>query len=112
MQPSSNRRLLFLLAAILLISAIWTGANRSAGTVAAQGNGKAAGRTPIVLNTKPVRVVADAAPVLSGAMVSRLFGLARTTFDTYRHQAEQGRLASFDCTPRVHGSAQPPQFFA
>ena len=53
-----------------------------------------------------------AAPVLSGAMVSRLFGLARTTFDPYRHQAEQGRLASFDGTPRVHGSAQPPQFFA
>ncbi|PYS03666.1 MAG: hypothetical protein DMG15_19430 [Acidobacteria bacterium] len=69
MQPSSNRRLLFLLAAILLISAIWTGANRSAGTVAAQGNGKAAGRTPIVLNTKPVRVVADAAPVLSGIAI-------------------------------------------
>jgi hypothetical protein len=53
-----------------------------------------------------------AAPVLSGAMVSRLFGLARTTFDQYRHQAEQGRLASLDCTPRVHGSAQPPPFFA
>src|SRR2546428_12855476 len=69
MQPSSNRRLLFLLAAILLISAIWTGANRSARTVAAQGNGKAAGRTPIVLNTKPVRVVADAAPVLSGIAI-------------------------------------------
>ena len=53
-----------------------------------------------------------AAPVLSGAMVSRLFGLARTTFDSYRPQAEQGRLASFDGTPRVHGSAQPPPFFA
>ena len=51
-----------------------------------------------------------AAPVLRGAMVSRLFGLARTTFDQYRHQAEQGRLASLDGTPRVHGSAQPPPF--
>ena len=46
------------------------------------------------------------------ALVSRLFGLSRTTFDKYRHQAEQGRLASLDCTPRVHGSAKPPQFFA
>ena len=53
-----------------------------------------------------------AAHILSVALVSRLFGLARTTFDTYRHQAEQGRLASFDGTPRVHGSAQPPPFFA
>ena len=53
-----------------------------------------------------------AAHVFRVALVSRLFGLARTTFDTYRHQAEQGRLASFDGTPRVHGSAKPPQFFA
>ena len=53
-----------------------------------------------------------AAPVFRVALVSRLFGLSRTTFDTYRHQAEQGRLASFDGTPRVHGSAKPPQFFA
>ena len=53
-----------------------------------------------------------AAHVFSVALVSRLFGLSRTTFDTYRHQAEQGRLASLDCTPRVHGSAKPPQFFA
>ena len=53
-----------------------------------------------------------AAHVLSVALVSRLFGLSRTTFDTYRHQAEQGRLASLDCTSRVHGSATPPQFFA
>ncbi len=53
-----------------------------------------------------------AAHVYSVAMVSRLFGLSRTTFDKYRHQAEQGRLASLDCTPRVHGSAKPPQSFA
>jgi transposase-like protein len=53
-----------------------------------------------------------AAHVLSVALVSRLFGLSRTTFDQYRHQAEQGRLASLDGTPRVHGSAQPPPFFA
>jgi transposase InsO family protein len=49
-----------------------------------------------------------AAHVFSVAMVSRLFGISRTTFYKYRHQAEQGRLASFDCTPRVHGSAKPP----
>jgi transposase InsO family protein len=49
-----------------------------------------------------------AAHVFSVAMVSRLFGISRTTFYKYRHQAEQGRLASFDCTPHVHGSATPP----
>src|SRR6266487_2796019 len=48
-----------------------------------------------------------AAHVLSVVMVSRLFGISRKTFDTYRHQAEQGNLASCDCTPRVHGSAKP-----
>ena len=30
----------------------------------------------------------------------------------YRHQAEQGSLASFDCTPRVHGFAKPPDTIA
>ena len=49
-----------------------------------------------------------AAHVFSVVMVSRLFGISRTTFYKYRHQAEQGRLASLDCTPRVHGSAKPP----
>jgi transposase InsO family protein len=48
-----------------------------------------------------------AAPVFSVVMVSRLFGISRNTFYTYRHQAEQGSLASFDCTPHVHGSATP-----
>jgi transposase InsO family protein len=48
-----------------------------------------------------------AAHVFSVVMVSRLFGISRNTFDTYRRQAEQGRLASFDCTPHVHGSAKP-----
>jgi transposase InsO family protein len=48
-----------------------------------------------------------AAPVFSVVMVSRLFGISRNTFYKYRHQAEQGSLASFDCTPRVHGSAKP-----
>jgi transposase-like protein len=48
-----------------------------------------------------------AAHVFSVVMVSRLFGISRKTFYTYRHQAEQGNLASFDCTPRVHGSAKP-----
>ena len=28
--------------------------------------------------------------------------------DQYRHQAEQGSLASVGCTPHIHGSA-PPQ---
>jgi hypothetical protein len=40
-------------------------------------------------------------------MVSRLFGISRKTFYTYRQQAAQGSLASCDCTPRVHGSAKP-----
>jgi transposase InsO family protein len=48
-----------------------------------------------------------AAHVFSVVMVSRLFGISRNTFYKYRHQAEQGSLASFDCTPRVHGSAKP-----
>jgi transposase InsO family protein len=48
-----------------------------------------------------------AAHVFSVVMVSRLFGISRNTFYKYRHQAEQGRLASFDCTPHVHGSAKP-----
>jgi transposase InsO family protein len=47
-----------------------------------------------------------AAHVFSVVMVSRLFGISRKTFYTYRHQAEQGNLASCDCTPRVHGSAK------
>ncbi len=49
-----------------------------------------------------------AAPVFSVVIVSRLFGISRTTFYKYCHQAAQGRLASFDCTPHVHGSATPP----
>src|SRR5215475_9090672 len=40
-----------------------------------------------------------AAQVFSVVMVSRLFGISRKTFYKYRHQAEQGSLASFDCTP-------------
>ena len=48
-----------------------------------------------------------AAHVFSVVMVSRLFGISRNTFDKYRHRAEQGTLASFDCTPHVHGSATP-----
>ena len=48
-----------------------------------------------------------AAHIFSVVMVSRLFGISRNTFYKYRHQAEHGNLASFDCTPRVHGSAQP-----
>src|SRR5712691_11172928 len=48
-----------------------------------------------------------AAQVFSVVMVSRLFGISRKTFYKYRHQAEQGNLASCDCTPHVHGSAKP-----
>ena len=48
-----------------------------------------------------------AAQVFSVVMVSRLFGISRKTFYTYRQQAAQGRLASCDCTPHVHGSAKP-----
>src|SRR4029453_17135107 len=48
-----------------------------------------------------------AAHVLCVAIVPPLLGLPRNTFYKYPHQAEQGRLASFDCTPRVHGSAKP-----
>ena len=55
--------------------------------------------------TQMLRLVA--APVFSVVMVSRLFGISRNTFYKYRHQAEQGNLASFDCAPRVHGSAKP-----
>jgi transposase InsO family protein len=53
-----------------------------------------------------------AAQVFSVVMVSRLFGISRKTFYKYRHQAEQGSLASFDCTPRVHGLAKPPPIIA
>ena len=48
-----------------------------------------------------------ATQVFSVVMVSRLFGISRKTFYKYRQQAEQGSLASCDCTPRVHGSAKP-----
>ena len=48
-----------------------------------------------------------AAHVFSVVLVSRLFGISRKTLYKYRHQAEHGSLASFDCTPRVHGSAKP-----
>src|SRR5262249_3869862 len=47
------------------------------------------------------------AQVFSVVMVSRLFGISRKTFYKYRQQAEQGSLASCNCTPRVHGSAKP-----
>src|SRR5262249_34093848 len=48
-----------------------------------------------------------AAQVFSVVMVSQLFGISRKTFDKDRHQAEQGSLASWNCTPRVPGSAKP-----
>src|SRR5215813_8265746 len=52
-------------------------------------------------------LVLVAAQVFSVVMVSQLFGISRKTFYKYRHQAEQGSLASCDCTPRVHGSPKP-----
>jgi transposase InsO family protein len=48
-----------------------------------------------------------AAQVFSVVMVSRLFGISRKIFYKYRQQAAQGRLASCDYTPHVHGSAKP-----
>src|SRR5262249_30878656 len=52
-------------------------------------------------------LVLVAAQVISVVMISRLSGISRKTFYKYRHQAAQGRLASCDCTPHVHGSAKP-----
>src|SRR5437870_7631159 len=69
MRHPSSQRLLIIFAGILLISIFWTGANHPFPAAAAQQAGKTAGRTPIVLNTKPVRVVADSAPVLSGIAI-------------------------------------------
>src|SRR5438128_7286551 len=61
MRHSSNQRPLILLAGVLLIAAF--------ATALAQEAGKTAGRTPIVLSTKPIRVVSDSAPVLSGIAI-------------------------------------------
>src|SRR5437667_7215459 len=69
MRHSSNRRLLIPLAGIVLIATFWIGGGDWFSTAVAQEAGKAAGRTPIVLNTKPVRVVSDSAPVLSGIAI-------------------------------------------
>src|SRR2546422_10683867 len=69
MRHPSSQRLLMIFAGILLTSIFWTGANHPSPAAAAQQAGKSAGRTPIVLNTKPVRIVADAAPVLSGIAI-------------------------------------------
>ena len=69
MRHSSNRRLLIPLAGIVLIATFWIGGSDWFSTAVAQEAGKAAGRTPIVLNTKPVRVVSDSAPVLSGIAI-------------------------------------------
>ena len=56
------RRLLISFAAILLMATFVKSLAQQAGKTAAT-------RTPIVLNTKPVRVVADSAPVLSGIAI-------------------------------------------
>src|SRR5437899_2828573 len=69
MRHSSNRRLLIPLAGIVLIATFWIGGSDWFSTAVAQEAGKAAGRTPIVLNTKPVRVVSDSATVLSGIAI-------------------------------------------
>jgi hypothetical protein len=65
----SSQRLSFPLAGILLIATFWIGGSSRFATVVAQETGKTAGRTPIVLSTKPVRVVSDSAPVLSGIAI-------------------------------------------
>jgi len=44
-----------------------------------------------------------AAHVFSVAMVSRLLGISRKTFYKYRHQAEQGRLASCEALVGFQG---------
>jgi len=62
MRHSSNRRLLISLAGILLMATFGK-------SLAQQASKATAARTPIVLNTKPVRVVADSAPVLSGIAI-------------------------------------------
>src|SRR5215471_14243075 len=47
------------------------------------------------------------ARLFSVVMVCRIFGISRTTFYQYRLLAAEGRLASFDCSPRRRGSAKP-----
>jgi putative transposase len=48
-----------------------------------------------------------AARLFSVVMVCRIFGISRTTFYQYRLLAEEGKQASFDCSPHRHGSAKP-----
>jgi hypothetical protein len=56
---------------------------------------------------KSRRLALVAAPVCSVGMVSRLCDISRKTLSHERHQAEPGRLASWDGPPRGHGSATP-----
>jgi hypothetical protein len=62
MRRSLNQLQLIPLIGILLIAT-------SCIVVIAQDAAKTAGRIPIVLNTKPVRVVSDSSPVLSGISI-------------------------------------------
>src|SRR5262245_56892198 len=67
MRHSSNRRLLISLAGILLMATFGKSLAQQAGKAATGPAGP--GRTPIVLNTRPVRVVSDSATVLSGIAI-------------------------------------------
>lgn len=69
MRHRSYARFVIVLAGILLTAALWTGRNNWLGTAAAQEARKTPERTPIVLNTKPVRVVTDPTPVFSGIAI-------------------------------------------
>src|SRR5438128_5612839 len=73
MRHSPNRRLLISLAGILLIATFGKVLAQQAGPAGKAGPARPAGptvtRTPIVLSTKPVRVVSDSAPVLSGIAI-------------------------------------------
>ena len=69
MRHSSNQRLLIPLAGILLIATFWIAGTDWFATALAQDPAKTAARTPIVLSTKPIRVVSDSAPVLSGIAI-------------------------------------------
>src|SRR5437773_9995330 len=69
MRHPSRQRLLITFAGILLTSIFWTGANHPSPAAAAQRAGKTGGRIHCFLNSEPVRVIADAAPVLSGIAI-------------------------------------------
>ncbi len=69
MRHRSYGRLLIVMAAILLAASLGTQRNGWFRTLAVLGAANNADRTPIVLNTKPVRVVTDSNPVFSGIAI-------------------------------------------